>query len=278
MNSFAPSSIADALRVLRDNPASTVIAGGTDVMVQINAGRRAVTSILSLRNVGELRGWSVESGRVRIGAGCTYAELERPDLALFVPALTQAARTVGSPQIRNAGTIGGNLATASPAGDTLPVLVALDAQLELASATASRVIAIGDFLVGPKQTALQPGELIVSVSVPVLRGAQEFLKVGTRNAMVISVASVAVLADLDAQVVRIGLGTVGPTVLRSSAAEAWTRSNIDWRSNQISGDLDEFVELVRTDAQPIDDHRSTKRYRSHAVGICARRALQRVFS
>ncbi len=277
MIAAAPLSLADALRAIADDPFATVIAGGTDLMVQINAGRRPVTSLVSLRNVAELKGWSTESGNLRIGAGCSYSELERPDFAAIMPALAQAARTVGSPQIRNAGTIGGNLATASPAGDTLPVLVALDAQLEIASSSATRSIAISDFLVGPKQTDLRQGELIVAISVPVLRGAQEFLKVGTRNAMVISVASVAVLADLDAQGVRIGLGTVGPTVLRGARAEAWTRSNIDWDSNRVVGNLDEFVALVRSDSHPIDDHRSTKRYRSHAIGICARRALQRVF-
>ena len=132
--------------------------------------------------------------------------------------MAQAARTVGSPQIRNAGTIGGNLGTASPAGDTLPVLVALGATVEVASATARRALPIGEFLTGPKSTALVPGELIVSVRVPVAGGPQEYLKVGVRNAMVIAVASVAMVVDRDAGTVGVGLGSVGPTALSAPDA------------------------------------------------------------
>jgi CO/xanthine dehydrogenase FAD-binding subunit len=214
-----------------------------------------------------------------LGAGLTYAAFADPALAALVPALAMAARTVGSPQIRNAGTIGGNLATSSPAGDTLPVLAALDAVVLVRSHERSREIAFADFCTGPKQNALEPGELITAVRVPVLDGPQEFLKIGTRNAMVISVASVAVVADGLSRRVAAGLGSVGPTVLRATEAEAWVADRIDWETGSLPdpATATRFGELVSAAARPIDDHRSTADYRRHGVGILARRALSRMF-
>jgi CO/xanthine dehydrogenase FAD-binding subunit len=193
-------------------------------------------------------------------------------VATLAPALAQAARTVGSPQIRNAGTIGGNLGTASPAGDTLPVLVALGASVEVASAAATRTLPIGDFLTGPKATALAPGELIVSVRLPVARGPQEYLKVGVRNAMVIAVASVAMVVDREAGTVGVGLGSVGPTALAAPDACTWLTAHDDWTDPAVA---DEFAIQVATAARPIDDHRGRASYRRHAVGVMARRALRR---
>jgi CO/xanthine dehydrogenase FAD-binding subunit len=150
-------------------------------MVDVNAGRLRPDAVVALRKVPELRGWRRVDGHVELGAGLTYTDLERPALAELVPALAQAARTVGSPQIRNAGTLGGNIATASPAGDTLPVLAAMDAVVTCASMLGVRELSLPELVTGPKRTTLRPGELIVSVRVPVLQGPQEFLKVGTRN-------------------------------------------------------------------------------------------------
>jgi CO/xanthine dehydrogenase FAD-binding subunit len=204
-----------------------------------------------------------------------------PDLARLIPGLARAARTVGSPQIRNAGTIGGNLGTASPAGDTLPVLAALDADIVVGHAGGTRrTVPIGELIVGPKRTSLEPGEIILEVRVPAEFGRQDFLKVGTRNAMVIAVASVAVVVDWIGRGVRVALGSAGPVVIRANEAEALAASRIDWDERRLvdgEGGLDDFVALVRSAARPIDDHRSTAEYRRHAVGVCAKRALGRAF-
>jgi CO/xanthine dehydrogenase FAD-binding subunit len=281
-----PRTIDDAVAALAELPDAQVLAGGTDFMVEVNFGHRRPTDVVALRRVDELRTWSVDgtSGVLRIDAGVTYAEMQQPPLAELVPALAQAARTVGSPQIRNAGTIGGNLATASPAGDTLPVLAALDATVVVAGpGGARRTLPWHEFLVGPKRNALEPGELVVAVEIPPVRGPQEFLKVGTRNAMVISVASVAVVRDIDAGTVRCALGSVGPTVIRTGDAEAWLATSGAFgdfgslRRAEVTESVGvEFGRRVAAAARPIDDHRSTADYRRHAVEVCARRALERV--
>ena len=155
---------------------------------------------------------ALEGDEVVLGAGITYTELMAPPLSDLLPGLALASRTVGSPQIRNAGTLGGNLGTASPAGDSLPVLAALDARIVVASPKARRSLALDELIVGPKRTSLEPGEIIAEVRIPAAFGSQEFLKVGTRNAMVIAVANVAVVVDWVGQSVRCALGSVGPVV------------------------------------------------------------------
>jgi CO/xanthine dehydrogenase FAD-binding subunit len=272
-----PTTVDDATAALAADPDAHVLAGGTDFMVQVNFGHRRPPSVVALRRVAELQGWQQHDGHVRLGACLTYTQAQEPDLAVLVPALAQASRTVGSPQIRNAGTIGGNVGTASPAGDSLPVLAALDAVVEVASPTGRRSVALDELVVGPKRTTLEPGEIITTVTVPVLRGGQEYLKVGTRNAMVISVADVALVVDLDGRTVRCALGSVGPTVLRAREAEAWIAERVDWDAGRLHDGADAiaFGDRVAAAARPIDDHRSTAAYRRHAVGVLARRALLR---
>ncbi len=198
-------------------------------MVEVNAGHRRPAKVLSLRHIPELRSWQqLPSGEVRLGATVTYTDMLDPALAQLLPALAHAARTVGSPQIRNAGTIGGNLATASPAGDTLPVLAALDAVVEVASALGARDIPVSAFITGPKRNALSRGELIVAVRLPLLDGHQEFRKIGVRNAMVIAVASLALAVDRTTRTVRCALGSVGPGPIRATEAEEWLAGAIDW--------------------------------------------------
>ena len=274
MTVTAPTSLADALAALADEPSSLVLAGGTDLMVQVNEGHRRLGPgpVLALAGVPELRDVVRDGDDLVLGAGVTYTELMGEPVASLAPALVQAARTVGSPQIRNAGTLGGNLGTASPAGDTLPVLVALGANVEVASATGTRAMPIGDFLTGPKATALEPGELIVAVRVPMTRGPQEYLKVGVRNAMVIAVASVAMVVDRESGTVGIGLGSVGPTALAAPDASSWLAAQDDWTDPAVA---DEFAGRVADAARPIDDHRGRATYRRHAVGVMARRALRR---
>jgi CO/xanthine dehydrogenase FAD-binding subunit len=274
MTVTAPTSLADALTALAEEPASLVLAGGTDLMVQVNEGLRhlGLAPVLALAAVPELRSVQRQGDELLVGAGVTYTELMAEPAAALAPALAQAARTVGSPQIRNAGTIGGNLGTASPAGDTLPVLVALGATIELAATTGRRALPVHEFLTGPKATALAPGELIVGVRVPVVRGPQEYLKVGVRNAMVIAVASLAMVVDRDARTVGVGLGSVGPTALSAPDACEWLGEQADWTDDAVA---EEFATRVADAARPIDDHRGRASYRRHAVGVMARRALRR---
>jgi CO/xanthine dehydrogenase FAD-binding subunit len=275
-----PDTVSGVLEALEENPEAQLLAGGTDFMVEVNYGHRRPPAVVSLRRVAELARWRRENGNVVLGAGVTYTEMMSPELATLVPALAQAARTVGSPQIRNSGTIGGNLGTASPAGDTLPVLAALEATIVLRSLRSVREVALEEFVTGPKRTSLHPGELIAEVRLPASLGAQEFLKVGTRNAMVIAVANVALVVDWTGRRVRCALGSVGPVILRAREAEAHAASVIDWERGRLrpGSELNEFASLVAGAAQPIDDHRSTAAYRRHAAGVCARRALERALS
>jgi CO/xanthine dehydrogenase FAD-binding subunit len=280
MSVVVPRSLPEVYAALAEQPDAVLLMGGTDLMVEVNFGHRRPSGVVALHRVDELRGWRRDGEGVFLGAGLTYTEMETGELADLLPALAQAARTVGSPQIRNAGTVGGNLGTGSPAGDTLPVLAALDAVVVLGSSAGVRELRWDEFCVGPKRTARRDDEVILGVRVPVPDGPQEFLKVGTRNAMVIAVASVAVVTDLASRSVRVGLGSVGPTPLRAPDAESWVVGEVDWDARRLRGDRDavcaEFGARVAAAARPIDDHRSTARYRRHAVEVCARRALARV--
>ncbi|HSL73476.1 MAG TPA: FAD binding domain-containing protein [Ilumatobacteraceae bacterium] len=277
-----PDSVDAAVAVLADDPAATVLAGGTDLMVEINDGhRRPDRSVVVVNRIPELRSWRRDAAgsTVTIGAGVNYTELAAGPLAELVPALAQASRTVGSPQIRNVGTLGGNLGTCSPAGDGLPVLAALDATVELASAAGRRVVPVTEFMVGVKRTALAPGELIVSTTVPIVDGWQGYAKVGVRNAMVIAVASACVVLDRQHRTVGVALGSVGPTILRCPTAEEHLAATIDWATLSVEAtDLDRFAALVAAQSRPITDHRSTAEYRRHAVGVLAARLVRRASS
>jgi len=279
MDVLHPTGLTTALEAVAEAPDALVLAGGTDLMVAVNEGTRAVGRVIALRRVDEIVGWRIDGDDVVVGAGTTYTALAAPDFAAVVPALACAARTVGSPQIRNAGTIGGNLGTASPAGDTLPVLVALGATVELASVAGTRAVPVTEFLTGPKRTARALDELITAVRIPRVRGPQDYLKVGVRNAMVIAVASLACVVDLRARTVAVGLGSVGPTALAAPEAVAWLADRLDWSAGGVAlgrpEDAVEFGARVAAVASPIDDHRSTAAYRRHAIGVLATRAARR---
>jgi len=278
MSVTVPDTLDAAVAALAADPDATVLAGGTDLMVEVNDGRRALGHVVAVGRLPELAGIDVRESTVVIGAATTFARLERPPVADIVPALAYAARTVGSPQIRNAATIGGNLATASPAGDSLPVLVALGATVEVASARGRRLVPITEFFVRAKRSALEGDELVVAVHVPRRRGRQDYLKVGVRNAMVIAVASLAIAVDLDARAVGVGLGSVGPTPIAVPDACAWVAERATWHPDRLAvadADVVEFAARVAAAARPIDDHRSTAAYRSRAVEVLARRALRR---
>jgi len=273
------TSVLEVVNALRDYPDARLIQGGTDMMVEVNLNRARVNDVISLRRVAELRRWHLDSDTalLRIGAGVPFAEMERAPLSLHAPALAQAARTVGSPQIRAAGSLGGNLGTCSPAGDGLPVLSALDAVVHLRSATTERDVSIHDFMVGVKRNLKQPDEVIVAVTVPVLQGFSGYAKVGSRNAMVISAASACLVHDAVGGTIRLAFGAVAPTVVRARRAEAWLGKQSDLQASlTVSPALArEFGQRAAQECSPIDDHRSTALYRRHAVAVLAERLLLR---
>jgi len=272
-----PDTVDEAVDRLGRRPDLHVLAGGTDFMVEVNYGHRRPDDVLSLRRIASLRGWRIEADELVVGPCTTYADLLDPRLEAIAPGLAQAARTVGSPQIRSTGTIGGNLATASPAGDTLPVLAALNALVTLTSTGGHRTVPVTSFLTGPKRTDRRPGELLTEIRLPVATGPQEYLKVGVRNAMVIAVASVAVVVDLHGRTVRAALGSCGPVPLRCHDAEAWVVEHVDWELGRIPDPrtYEAFGARCAEAALPIDDHRSSADYRRHACRVLARRALAR---
>jgi CO/xanthine dehydrogenase FAD-binding subunit len=251
---LTPRSLEEALALKAERPNAMPIQGGTDVMVELNFDRARPPALLNLNEVAELRGWSRENGTLRLGSGLTYTgamELREP-----LRALAEASRTVGGPQIRNRGTIGGNLGTASPAGDALPPLLVYGAEVELASTRGERAVPLRDFIVGPKRTTLEADELILGVRLPVPGPRQTFMKVGPRNAMVIAVVSLALLVD--GKDARASFGSAGPV-------PGLVAAPVD----------DDLPERVAEAASPIDDVRGTARYRRHALRILTQRAVER---
>ena len=233
---------------------------------------------MDISRLPELAVWRREDGHLFLGAGLTYTRIIG-DLAAFGP-LVDACRTVGSPQIRNRGTVGGNLGTASPAGDALPVLAAYDADVVLISAAGTRILPWGEFLIGPKRSALRPDELVLGARWRIVRGPGSFSKVGPRNAMVIAVASLCLVVDEDRREVRAALGSVGPTILRARAAEQEIARALEsagvWDDPAAAVPreaVERFQSAVAAAARPIDDVRGSAAYRRHACGVLARRAL-----
>lgn len=263
MEFVAAHDLDEALAAKAQQPEAVFLAGGTDLMVEVNLAHHRPASVVSLRRVADLR----DASPNRIGAGVTWARLERGPHR----GLAQAARTVGSPQIRAAGTIGGNIGTASPAGDGLPWIAAADASIEACSAArGTRVIPWNEFFIGVKRTSLLSDEIVTAVIVPDgLPEHQEFAKVGVRNAMVISTVSCLVIRGDDG--FRVALGSVAPTPIRASRAEEM----INAESSITAAALDEFARIVSQEVKPISDHRSTEAYRRHAAGVLARRLVER---
>jgi CO/xanthine dehydrogenase FAD-binding subunit len=258
MEVLTPRSLDEALRMKTERPDAVPIQGGTDVMVELNFDRARPEALLNLNEVAELRGSSREKGSLRLGSGLTYTEAM--SLSEQLRALAEASRTVGGPQIRNRGTIGGNLGTASPAGDALPPLLVYEAEAELAGPNGSRRVPVQEFLVGPKRNALGEDELIVAVHVRTPGPRQTFMKIGPRNAMVIAVVSLAMCVDEERDEIRVSFGSAGPV------------------PGLVTGKLDEADDLperVAEAASPIDDVRGTARYRRHALQVLTSRALVR---
>jgi CO/xanthine dehydrogenase FAD-binding subunit len=273
-----PSTWPEALAMKAAHPEAMPIAGGTDVMVEINLDRHRPEAIMDLTRVSELAEWGTDGGLLRIGAGVTYARIIN-ELGDRLPGLAMASRTVGSPQIRNRGTVGGNLGTASPAGDAHPSLLASDALVELASSSGTRRVPAREFFTGPKRSARREEELIAAFLIEPAGGPQQFSKVGTRNAMVIAVCSFGLAIDSGRKRVGTGIGSAGPTPIRATDAESFIEGVLDegglWerRSPVPASAVTRFGELIAAAARPIDDVRGTAAYRRHALAVLARRCL-----
>lgn len=258
MDVLTPRTLDEALRLKAEQPEAVPVQGGTDVLVALNFDRARPEALLNLNEVAELRGWRRDGGAVRLGSGLTYAEAMQGEVASLLPALAEASRTVGSPQIRNRGTIGGNLGTSSPAGDALPPLLVEDAEIECASVRGTRRVSMGAFVTGVKRNVLEPDELITAVLIRPSGLPQTFMKVGPRNAMVIAVVSLAVSAGDE---LRASFGSASPRPVLVTAPR---------------DEADGFAERVVAAASPIGDVRGTEGYRRHALRVLTERALKRV--
>ena len=259
MEVLQPDSWPEALELKATHPDAVAIAGGTDLMVELNFDRLRPARVLDLTQIEELTQWGPENGHLRVGAGVTYARLIA-ELGERLPGLAIASRTVGSPQIRNRGTVGGNLGTSSPAGDALPPLFTSDAEVELVSRTGARRVPVGEFVTGPKRNCLAEDELIAAFHIAPADGPQQFAKIGTRNAMVIAVCSLAVSAGDE---LRASFGSASPRPVLVTAPRDEASS---------------FAERVAEAAAPIDDVRGSERYRRHALRVLTERALKRVLA
>ena len=270
--------VDDVLENLSNRTDATILAGGTDLLVEINFGRIRPSNIVAIDRVDELKDHS-SNGHLRMGALVTYTRMLETDVGS--PALQEAARTIGSPQIRNAATIGGNLGTCSPAGDTLPVLAALEATVLLRSKQGERRVTFADFMTGPKKSVRRPDELIVAAEWDDAGAAQTYMFAATRNAMAISIAGLAVVVDRARRRVGVGLGSCGPTIIRATEAERFAAGlfeEIGWDrpSRPSEAAAREFGKLAAGAAKPIDDVRGTAAYRRHVLAVMGARALARV--
>ncbi|MGI5352655.1 FAD binding domain-containing protein [Streptomyces sp. CA-250714] len=222
-----PTTLDEAVSALSAVPAAVPVAGGTDLMADVNSGQLRPAALVGLGRISEIRGWSYQDGYAVLGAGLTHARMGRPDFAALIPALAAAARAAGPPQIRNAGTLGGNIVSASPTGDALPVLAALEATLSIAGPEGShRELPVSHLLAG--MDMLQPSEVVGYVKVPLLHAPQTFLKATSRTGPSRALASVAVVLDPMRRGVRCAVGAVAPMPLRPLEAEQWIASLIDW--------------------------------------------------
>jgi CO/xanthine dehydrogenase FAD-binding subunit len=264
----SPATLAEAYALLADRGrAMKVIAGGTDLMVLMNAHLLDDSAFLDIWGVDELRGISDEGDSLRVTALTTYTQLIRSEVVQrYAPALVAASRTIGAIQIQNRGTIGGNIVNASPAGDSLPVLAAYDAEVEIGSARGSRLVSFNKFYAGYRRTVLDPDELVVAVRIPKLRDGERdfFWKVGTRRAQAISKTVLAARARIDAETVEtiaIGIGSVAPTVIRAPQTERLLTG-----ATLTPAVIEDARHLIAQEIAPISDLRSTEHYRRTITG------------
>ncbi|MET0233353.1 MAG: FAD binding domain-containing protein [Kibdelosporangium sp.] len=275
MDVLVATSLAEVHEGLRRSPGTRLLAGGTDLLVELRTTDARPPAVLCVGDVPELLGWHHGDEEVTLGAGVTLSELAGTELSDLFPALGVAARSVACPQIRNAATLGGNIATAAPTSDLIPVLAALDATAEVAGPHGR------ELRIGSAADSVKPGDVVVAVRVPLRRTTQTYLRVGARRGMAFPTAAVAVVVDLDARTLRCAVGGHG----RAVDAELWVADHIDWAAGRVPDPrtYESFGELVATSAGPPQGgpgQRDTGQhngvpveYWRHAVGVLARRAL-----
>jgi CO/xanthine dehydrogenase FAD-binding subunit len=264
----SPRTLSEAYAALAERrDGLKVIAGGTDLMVLMNAHQLDAREFLDIWRVDELRGIIAQEGTIRIGALTTYTEIIRSALVQqYAPALVAASRTIGAIQIQNRGTLGGNVVNASPAGDSLPVLAAYDVDIEIGSARGSRVVPFNDFYTGYRRSVLEPDELVLAVLIPRLESGERdfFWKVGTRRAQAISktvLAAKAIALNGVIESIRIGVGSVAPTVIRARKTEKLL-TGVPLTTELIA----QAGSTIAQEVAPITDLRSTEHYRRTVTG------------
>lgn len=271
-----PKTLNDALNALAQNDSAIrPLGGGTDMLVDIRAKRAQPDVLVALQNVNELRGITRENGHVRIGASTTIAEFLKNPLLTQYDALVGAAFVFANPMIRNCATIAGNIGSASPAGDMLPPLLALDAQIELVGSSGARAMPLHEFFIGPRKTARRTDELVAGLEIPPHSGSSAFYKLGLRQADAISLVSVAVWLERDGEMtrdVRIALGAVAPRPLRALRAEEILRGQSFNETN-----LAQAARIASEECAPIDDLRASANYRRRMVNVYVRRMLEQAW-
>jgi len=265
---LVPETMSDCWAMMADHPEASVYAGGTDLLVRLPSLQPGPAALICLERISELRAVSEQEDAVRIGAGVTHQVLTAdPLVARFVPVLARAAAAVGGPAVRHMGTIGGNVVTASPAGDTLPALHVCDGEVEVRSGRESRLVPVRDFIVGPGRTVLRPGELVTALVVPKVDRfhIQHFEKVGRRNALAVAVVSLAALIrsgpDGVVEEAHLAWGSVGPTVIREPAVEALLVG-----APLSPESLEKAADAARKAVRPMDDVRAGAAYRRQVAG------------
>jgi CO/xanthine dehydrogenase FAD-binding subunit len=271
-------TIEAALVAKRERPSARFIAGGTEVIADQNLELFQPTGYVSLRRIESLHRIEALEGGLRIGAGVVIARLLDDPLTKAVPLLRRAARAFGTRQIRNRGTVGGNIVSGLADRTLPPCLLALNASVDLQSAKGSRTLALRDFLIGPGQTAIASDEILTGVAVPAAQGFQDYTIVGPRNAQFYVTASAALVVDEPSRSVRLGLGNAAPKVMRASRAEAFANEAINWDKRSVPRvAAAEFGKLAAADCDPPSDVTCGADYRRHAVKVMARRLLERAF-
>lgn len=274
---LTPGNLTDAVGALHRHPQTQLVAGGTDVVAELNRGRRP-TGLISLRALPELVGISYAGGCWRVGAMTTIADIRaNAGLAPSASALAQAARSFGSRQIRNRATVGGNICGGGSHRTLIPVLLAYDAAIEVVGPGGPRTERLPDLLASSGARSAVD-EILTAVTFSPTSGPQRYYRIGPRNALCYATASVALVIDEPTQSVRIALGGVAVTAVRAPAAEALAGEGIDWQRRSVDAELAEaFGAIAAQAAQPVSDLVASAQYRRHAVEVMARRALKHVF-
>lgn len=274
---FSPETVGEVVAIRREHPSAQVIAGGTDIVANLNRGT-AATGFVSLRALPELAEVCLDGGQWRLGAMATIADVRaNAEISPPTSALGQATRSLGSRQIRNRATVGGNICGGGAQRTLIPVLLAQDATAELVGASGPRTVALEDVL-APQGSRLADDEILTAIRFDPIAGPQRFYRIGPRNAVCYATASVAVLIDEIRRSVRVALGGVAPTVVRAPAAETVGAKGVDWEHRTVDEDVAEAFGVAAAEAtDPVSDLVASADYRRHAIAVMARRALRHIF-